>query len=285
MKTRVKPDSTQRTLALVAAVVAVVNILSLALDPRDARYLLLEEADIAHGVLCLVVAAIAARPRGPWSLRTADLIFVLIVSPFIIGLWLPQSYDASHGALFDPLLAHRFLVLGIAVSAPSWRSGTAMIIVMTLHAILLWQYLDGTPAGGALEREPVFTIFFGLIAGLLLYIREGRRDLEARLVATEARAKALTQVSRVLLALRDRANTPLQTLEVAIALLEDTGGSNDPVLVPMRRALARLTSIQQTLATTAALPFDLDVSLDLEAALAELMTDRDSRPAMKPPRA
>jgi hypothetical protein len=266
----VTSHATQRTLASISLVIAAVNVLSLLLDPRDHAYRPLFVTDLAHGVIAIVIAIAAARARAPWSETTSDLVFVVVTVPFLVGLWLPQSFDASRGTAIDPMLAHHFLLFGIAVSAPSWRSGVAMISVFTIHAIVLWHTLTGAVSAPALDREPWFSVFFAVIASMLLYTRERRRGLEQRLAAAEARAGTLTQVSRLLLALRDRANSPLQTLEIAIAMLEQQHRVED-LLPPMRRALARLVAIQQTLAIDELRAADLDVPLDLEAALRELL--------------
>ena len=126
----------------------------------------------------------------------------------------------------------------------------------------------------ALDREPWFTLFFAEISTMLLYTRSRRRDLEQRLAAAETRAQTLAQVSRMLLALRDRANTPLQTFEVAIALLEQGDRAGDARVELMRRALERLDPIQQALAETDARPTNLDTPLDFEASMHALLDER-----------
>jgi hypothetical protein len=186
---------------------------------------------------------------------------------------LPQAHDLRGGELLEPMLAHHFLLLGIAVAAPSWRIGSIAIVVFTAHAFALWQVLSGAGPSPALDREPWFTLLFGVIAMMLLYARERRRRLEQRLTAAEARARLLAQVSRLLFSLRDRANTPLQTIEIAIALLER--GYDTPATVEMlRRALERLIAIQRALAATQA-PTDDLIPQDLEGALQDLLEGGD----------
>src|SRR5204863_3434219 len=89
-----RADTERRTIALVAAVIVAVNALSLVLDPRDHAYPLLFAVDLAHGVLALAVAIVAARVRVGWSRARGDLAFVVMAVPFLVGLWLPQSYDS-----------------------------------------------------------------------------------------------------------------------------------------------------------------------------------------------
>jgi hypothetical protein len=258
-------SASHRTLFAISLVIFAVNVLSLIGDSRDHANPPLFIVDSIHAAISITVAIVAWRALQSWSDRRLELAFALLTAPFLVGLWLPQAY--SHGGHVDPLLASRFLLLGLAVSAPTWRSGAIALVVFTAHSVLLWHVLVEDVSTFALDREPWFTLFFAGIAGMLLYTREHRRGLERRLAAAEARAQTLTQVSQVLLALRDHANTPLQTLEVAVSLLEQ----ESPVKPAMRRALQRLSAIQSTLARESSHSFDLDVPLDLDAALRDLM--------------
>jgi hypothetical protein len=265
-----------RTLLVISIVIGVVNILSLVADPRDHAHAELFAVDSVHAAIAFTVAILAARARGSWSERTLELVFAVLTVPFLVGLWLPQTYGAGNAGFTDPLLPSRFLLLGLAVSAPTWRSGAIALVVFTGHAVALWYALVQSLSMPSLDREPWMTLFFALIAAMLLYTREHRRDLERRLAAAEERAHTLTQVSQVLLALRDHANTPLQTLEVAVSLLERDAPIDTAVPVLMRRALQRLTAIQATLARESTHAFDLDVPLDLESALHDLMDSSQS---------
>jgi hypothetical protein len=185
------------------------------------------------------------------SHRTLFAISLVIFAVNVLSL-IGDSRDHANPPLFIVDSIHATISVTVAIVA--WR------------AVQSWS--DRTlELTFALDREPWFTLFFAGIAGMLLYTREHRRGLERRLAAAEARAQTLTQVSQVLLALRDHANTPLQTLEVAVSLLE----RESPVKPAMRRALQRLSAIQSTLARESTHSFDLDVPLDLDAALRDLM--------------
>jgi hypothetical protein len=264
---------TVRTTFTAAALIAAVNVASLILDQRDHVFPALMAVDIAHALIAGTIAVVLIRARRPWSVRACDVAFAISIAPFLIGIWLPQAHDLRGGELLEPMLAHHFLLLGIAVAAPSWRIGSAAIVVFTVHAIALWQTLLAAGPSPALDREPWFTLFFGVIAMLLLYTRERRRRLEDRLTIAEARARLLAQVSRLLLALRDRANTPLQTIEIAITLLEQ-GHDTRATLDMLRRALERLISIQRALAETQTPAQDL-IPQDLEESLRELLDGGD----------
>ena len=269
--TAIKQTEAARTTFLAAAIIAGINVASLILDRRDHSFTALMVTDAVHALIAGAVAFAMTRVNRVWTARACDLAFVIATVPFLVGMWLPQTHDLQGGEFLEPMLAHHFLLLGIAVVAPSWRSGSTMIVVFTGHAIALWQALSDAGPSPSLDREPWFTLVFAVFATMLLFTRERRRRLEQRLANAEARALMLAQVSRMLLALRDRANTPLQTLEVAISLLEQ--GDNSRVTISMlRRALDRLVVVQRTISATQGPAEDL-VPQELEVLLHDLLED------------
>lgn len=266
-----------RATALVAAIVGLVNLVSLGFDPRDHVDKTAFFVDLCHGVLAVGVALLFARSRS-YSILRAELGFALVALPFAVGLWVPAIADLHAGHVSEPLLPHHFLLLGIAVTAPTWRSGLAFVVFFALHAIALGHVLASGTDVATLAHEPWMTLLFASLAGVMLYTRHRRRQLEQRVVAAEERARMLADVARMLISLRDRANTPLQTIEIAVALLAEDGSSpdHDAQIAVMKRALARLASVQQTLSKSGAelalIAGDAAMSPgDLEQSLRELM--------------
>ncbi|MFT3698131.1 MAG: hypothetical protein QM831_33630 [Kofleriaceae bacterium] len=263
-----------RATVLVAILVAAVNLVSLGFDPRDHTDKTVFFVDLCHGLLALVVAICIARCR-PHSLLKSELGFAVVTLPFAIGLWLPAIADLNAGHVSEPLLPHHFLLLGIAIGAPTWRSGLALLVLFAVHALALGHVLATGTDVATLAHEPWMTLLLASMAGLMLYTRNRRRQLEQRVAAAEERARMLVDVARMLLSLRDRANTPLQTIEIAVALLDEDGHSPEQIKV-MKRALARLASVQQTLsksgAELAVIAGDAAMSPgDLEQSLRELL--------------
>lgn len=269
--TAIKQTEAARTTFLAAAIITGINVVSLILDRRDHAFAALMVTDAVHALIAAAVAFAMTRGKRAWTPLACDIAFVIATGPFLVGMWLPQTHDLKSNEFLEPMLAHHFLLLGIAVVAPSWRSGSAMIALFTAHAIALWQVLSGAGTSPSLDREPWFTLVFAVFAMMLLFTRERRRKLEQRLANAEARAVMLAQVSRMLLALRDRANTPLQTLEVAISMLEQ-GDSSRVTISMLRRALDRLVVVQRAISATQGPVEDL-VPQELEVLLQELLED------------
>lgn len=263
-----------RATMLVATLVALTNAAALLFDPRDRSNRTIFVVDVCHGLLAMLVALWFAR-RPPKKLIWCELGFVSIALPFLAGLWLPAVADLEAGHVSEPLMAHHFFLLGVAISAPTRRVGLGCVALFALHASALAHVFVADGAEGSVTHEPWMTLLFAVLAGLMLHTRNRRRELEQRVVAAEQRARMLGEVARMLLALRDRANTPLQTIEIAVALLAEEGRPTENLAV-IQRSLARLALVQQALSKSSAelasvAGNDAISPVGLEQALTELL--------------
>ena len=94
-----------------------------------------------------------------------------------------------------------------------------------------------------LLAEPWTTVIYGIFA-ILLYTYRLHAVRMARKMAESLSAKqSLEHVSRMMLALRDFSNTPLQTLYLTTALLRRQHGDDAELLDRMDRSLSRLREL------------------------------------------
>jgi hypothetical protein len=89
-----------------------------------------------------------------------------------------------------------------------------------------------------------------VFAVALLLQRASERRLTRRLVQANAEATALDRIARSSLEVRDRMNTPLQTLALSLDLLDERIADNGAreTVGRMRRALVKLTQLSHKLA-------------------------------------
>jgi hypothetical protein len=95
--------------------------------------------------------------------------------------------------------------------------------------------------------EPWAILAFGTFAAGIYAYRIYTWRKEQRLAHDLAEARISERLSRIVLALRDLANTPLQTLELTSALLAHRGAA-PPLIERMQRALARLRDLNRIMA-------------------------------------
>jgi hypothetical protein len=116
-----------------------------------------------------------------------------------------------------------------------------------------------------------FTLLFATIAVALVASRYRQRRLGAQLASAAARADALAHHTAFVLAFRDQANSPLQTLEIGLSTLERRLPEQSAILRSLRAALQRLTNIHRTLGSVAIKTRAEDaITPDLEGELSKL---------------
>jgi hypothetical protein len=172
--------------------------------------------------------------------------------------------------LYQPFKAS---LLIIAILSPSLPVGLAWIAIFTLAPIVQTQLWEQTIRNAVPPWEPWFMPVFGAIALVLLLYRRRSLGLERELSEARARRLSVERLAGVSLALRDLANTPLQTLTTGVGLLRHNAPDSDRVLASMERALARLEKLRHSLA-----PFErewqpADESFDALARMEQMASD------------
>ncbi|HYH96564.1 hypothetical protein [Hyalangium sp.] len=192
----------------------------------------------AVGLLALLVA----RRRTASSQLSAG-VFTAVALPYLIIFAVAEVAMAALGHVWLPLTGHRLLMLGIGMLAPAGlKVGLGLIGAFALESVLLWY---GLALDERLDMpwEPWITLVWGGTGCGLLVFRVRTWRIEQRLQKARAEAESLERVARLFLAMRDAANTPLQSLEVGVSLLQQRSPENAALLVTMERALSRLRSL------------------------------------------
>jgi len=184
----------------------------------------------------------------PFRRSRSHAIFLLVLLPTVVMTWMIDDTRAAHSAYWVPYEPNKLSALTLAIIAPpGWRIGMVAILLFIgsalLHHVMLSEALRARMAAG----EPMAVIAYGAFALVVLGFKQRGYALRGELEHERSDKLALERVARVSLALRDLANTPVQTLElVRQRLLTD-----DPQLrvqtERMGRALERLRRLNDIL--------------------------------------
>jgi hypothetical protein len=160
---------------------------------------------------------------------------------------------------FAPFLGHKLLmvVLGMAL-ATRFRLGVVLIVATAVNAIALWFALDlGAHRHIVSVSEPWATLTFTLISLVSLRVLEQRQIASVELLRDEAAVSAMQRRASMFLALRDRLNSPLQTLVISATRASSHLPPSDTKRV--QAAVDRLVALSRELA-------ELDVRLPRPSA-------------------
>jgi hypothetical protein len=201
------------------------------------------------GVLTSGVALLALRARRPpYSRRRSAAIFLLVLVPTVVMTWLVDDARAAHSASWVPYEPNKLSALTLAIIAPpGWSTGIVGILMFVGSALVHHFTWADAIRPRISAGEPMGIIAYGVFALVVLGFKQRGNSLRGELENARAEKVAIERVARVSMALRDLANTPVQTLELVRQKLL----TRDPQITVqterMGRALERLERLNDIL--------------------------------------
>ena len=167
-------------------------------------------------------------PRGP--LQYAWLTFAALFMVFAIGMGvrLLLRGERRRGAVFVSAFGMMFL-------AP---------LAAVVEGMMRGRQQPSSSALGALSLLLIMSM------DLALEFRARQKALKAAFAELEAHAERISGMLETSLQLRDQLNTPLQTMELELVLIDRAAPEVAPRVARLRRALERLTDLGQRLQRT-----------------------------------
>jgi len=228
------------------AVACALNVVGMSLDLVIARTLPgvptwpnLVSIAVSATVLALLVAG-----RRPPRLTVAGF---LVHNAVIVGaLWITDAYYALQPT-WVPFRPHELGIFAVALLAPPilWV-GVVSVAMFALGAVAQF-FVFPAAIRGRLIGEPWVVVIYGLFGVVLLVYRAQRAASERARLRAEAEAATMERLARSFLALRDLANTPLQTLSLTVQLLHLQHPELAPLIDRIERALVRLRDTTEIL--------------------------------------
>ncbi|HLK90845.1 MAG TPA: hypothetical protein VKZ18_13185 [Polyangia bacterium] len=199
----------------------------------------------------LVNGTILLTLRGrhpPYSRRQADALFLLLLVPTVVMAWMVDAARAAHGLRWVPYEPAKLSVLTLAVIAPpGWATGAGAIAMFVGSSLIHHALLGDAVRARMSAGEPFAIIAYGVFALVLLGFKQRSYALRLELSRARAEKVAIERVARVAMALRDLANTPVQTLELIRQQLLAEGLQRRAQTDRMGRALERLRRLNDLL--------------------------------------
>jgi hypothetical protein len=203
----------------------------------------------AGGILVSGTVLFALRGRHPpYSRAQGNVLFLLVLLPTLAMAWMVDDARATHGVHWVPYEPAKLSVLTLAViSPPGWPTGAGAIALFVGSSLLHHALLPAAIRAHMSAGEPFGITAYGVFALLLLGFKQRGYALRAELQHARAEKVAAERLAHMAMALRDLANTPVQTLE----LVRQRMMAADPQLRTqterMGRALNRLRQLNDIL--------------------------------------
>jgi hypothetical protein len=219
-----KEKGALRTAVFFFVVVVVAQVMVIA-DESTFRYrlgrnhlLALRLSYIAFSIVVLALVLLCGNRLSDRVMRTVPLLFV---APAFALTWVAHVAYSRARIDYSAFLGYKlaFLVLSLA-PGPGVLSNALMILAFLTEAVVLW-YFGGVSESqqGALSAEPWVTVLFACAAILILVFQNAYRRMNRQLGEMTVRENVIKNLSGLSLAVRDKINSPLQTLEICFEVL------------------------------------------------------------------
>lgn len=206
----------------------------------------------AHVAISLIVGAwLYVNRNDVPSIKSLEIGFFIVSAPFLVTTWVGETSGLALGQLRQPFIPFQFLCIYIAVLSPGRVLIAAAEIVVTLIvAVAFWFVLKAQYPLTGVTGEPYATLTYGLISLMLLSARAYRRSIVQKLEKTKAEAEAFERAARLFLAVRDRANSPLQVINLCATLIQARNPDEVETVERLQRSLVKLQELTDILAET-----------------------------------
>jgi hypothetical protein len=217
------------------------------------------------------------RPRLALSL----IAFALAPLPMLADLTIiARAHEASQLG-WEPLIRQKIVFIVYAALAPR-QAWVSMLVIGVFAVEACIEYWPGGLGASAqmTPHEPWVTLAFAAAATWIASAR-GRQLARQRTLEHRLRsAAAAARMAKMALAVRDLANTPLQVIELQLAILDKHLESAPGETASLHRALARLKELNEMLVTHA----DHDADAPPESFDAAAILQREHEGIARSPR-
>lgn len=206
----------------------------------------------SHAFLSAAVGVwLFVRRRDIPSVEALEIAFLITLIPYFITTWFGETAGLALGQLRQPFIPFQFLCIYIAVMAPGRVKVAAIEILATLViAVSFWFVLKNKFPLAGVTGEPWTTLAFGLISLLMLSARAYRKGIIQKLEKNKAEAEAFERAARLFLAVRDRANSPLQVINLCATIIVARHPDETETVERLKRSIVKLQELSDILAET-----------------------------------
>jgi hypothetical protein len=171
-------------------------------------------------LVCLIVLLHQREKLGFQAIQLMLVALTLSAFPYI---WVSQAAFANSQNPWIPFYGFQITALAVAIFryGNGVRFNVFLLAAITIEsAAFWWRFQLGSEPLLARSGYIWSVLLTGLCAATLLIARYQYERTLRRFIELEARAATAEMTARAFLTVRDRANSPLQTLEIGLALLK-----------------------------------------------------------------
>lgn len=219
----------------------------------SASWLIFHSLSFTPWLLPLIVSALSVVALQFWRnfpVPISILLHFMSYSAAMIANVMMNLRLAESRVHFEPFNAFKYSAIAVVILAPvpTWV-GYATIGLCAIAPLTVFAMFVPPEIRAAFPvQEPWSTLVVACLAAVALHFRLKGLELERSMARLKAERRALNDLARIFLGLRDLTNTPLQTIELSTRLLESGKLSGMEGSAYIRRSLVHLRELSEILA-------------------------------------
>ncbi|WP_408098373.1 hypothetical protein ACJVC5_05540 [Peredibacter sp. HCB2-198] len=169
---------------------------------------------IVHALISIGVLFALYIYKKSWSRFLGSFAYTLLYLPIFFTGWFNHVAIVNEGTISKPYGGFPVVFMMLAILIPySFFMNAILIVLFCLEAVIIWYGLDlGTKSFIVANDEPFYIVTFAFGCFCLLLFRYRLDTKIHRLMEQKARSEFIENLARTFLSMRDRNNTPLQSL-------------------------------------------------------------------------
>jgi hypothetical protein len=175
---------------------------------------------LSHIGFSIIVLAVVLTYGDRLSARVIQAGSLLLVGPGFPLTWLTNVTYAQAHIRYSALLGYKLIFLVLSLAPGPLLPNAVLVTGFAIEAVAVW-YFGGVRDAqlGTLSAEPWVTLLFACASILILIYQSAYRRMHRQLGELAVRQRIIENLSGLSLVVRDKVNSPLQTLEICFARL------------------------------------------------------------------
>ena len=184
-----------------------------------------------------------------WTRAKGLVLYFLLVTPLLLIGWFNQIAMATANIPWKPFVGYTPIFFSLAVLySGSFILNFCLILAFAIEILVLWFYLKPFYGSNFLASgEPNSILVFAFVSLCLLAFRYQDEQTYLRLLHQKVRSELIENLARTFLTLRDRANSPLQSLYLLVEILKRKRTVDDDMIHILETSITKLNALNKKL--------------------------------------
>ncbi|WPU65438.1 hypothetical protein [Peredibacter starrii] len=204
---------------------------------------------IVHVLITSVVLILLLKIKDGWNSYLGAISYLILYTPIFFTGWYNHVAIVEAQILSKPYGGFPVVFMMLAVLVPySYLLNSILLALFSIETVIIWYAMDlGSKPFIAGNGEPFYIVVFAFVCFCLLFLRFRIDTKVHKLMEQKARSEFVENLARTFLSMRDRNNTPLQSLLILSSSLKNDKPMTQEQIDAFKRSVMTLISSNKNL--------------------------------------